>query len=223
MKKLILFLLCFIFIGSSCKQFASEKGTLTDEKVKKYIKIYKKLREQAPEILENLNKKGESAESGKESFKSFEKIIKEGGLKDFKEFVVLNAKIGAIFSLSQAVRSMENVENIEKSSQKMFSNGQKIIQEQLDDPDVPEETKIELRKTLKELKKSSSEITTSYVNKKKLAEFVMEKAEKISGYIVDKNDIEVIKRHEEEIYEAYTGFPRPEEFDGTFPDLDIEF
>ena len=214
MKKIRFIIIASVsFFVVSCGQITEEKGTLTDELVLKYIKIYKNLREKAPSILENLNENGETAEAGKDGFSDFEDIIKDGGIKDFSEFVKLNAKIGAIFSILQATKGMDKAQDLQNSSSKMMSDGEKFIQEQLNNPDVPEETKAELRKALEELKKGSQQLDNSYNKNRKIAEFVMENVKKITGTIVNKKDIEIVKKHETEIFEAYTGFSQPFEND----------
>ena len=49
----------------------------------------------------------------------------------------------------------------------------------------------------------------------------MKSVDKISGLIVSKDDIKVVKKYEDEIMEAYTGFQMPKLPDGKFPELNL--
>ncbi len=180
------------------------------------------MKEQAPGVLQKLNEEGNTEVAGQAGFNDFEKIIKEGGLGNFPDFVRLNAKIGGVFSIMQANKGMETAKNLEESGQSMFSDGMRVIQEQLDDPNVPEETKVELRTALEELKGGAKELKDTYTGNLEWANLVMEQANKLSGLIVNKKDIEVIKKHEAEIFEAYTGFPEPVGNDGKLPPIKWE-
>ena len=53
----------------------------------------------------------------------------------------------------------------------------------------------------------------------KWANLVMDNVGKVTGLIVNEKDVEVVKKHESEIYEAYTGFPQPAGADGKLPPL----
>ena len=219
MKNFIIISIIF-FIFFSCSQITGEKGTITDEQVENYLKAYKKLRETAPDILKGINENSDESKAGKEGYKTFEDIIKESGIESYAEFVRLNAKIGSVFSILQASRGTDQQANLQESSQEMFSDSYRFIEEQLNDPEVPKETKVELRKTLEELKKDSEELKETYESNKVIADWVLDKANKISGLLVNEADIEAIQTHEEDIFEAYAGFPRPKGFDGNMPDWD---
>lgn len=219
MKKIIIAGIITLFIFS-CSQITGEKGTITNEQVENYLEAYKNLREKAPEILKDINENSDQSKAGKEGYDSVERIIQESGLESYAQFVRLNAKIGTIFSMLQAHKGLNSQENLYESGQDMFDDSNRFIEEQLNDPEVPEETKVELRKTLEELKQNSNELKESYVSNKAIADWVMNKAEKIQGLLVNESDIEVIQHYEEDIFEAYTGFPRPEGLDGNMPDLD---
>jgi predicted ribosome quality control (RQC) complex YloA/Tae2 family protein len=219
MKKIIIAGIITLFIFS-CSHITGEKGSITNEQVENYLEAYKKLREKAPEILKDINENSDQTKAGKEGYDSVERIIQESGLESYAQFVILNAKIGTVFSMLQAHKGLNSQENLYESGQDMFDDSNRFIEEQLNDPEVPEETKVELRKTLEELKQNSNELKESYESNKAIANWVMNKAEKIQGLLVNESDIEVIQHYEEEIFEAYTGFPRPEGLEGNMPDLD---
>jgi len=199
----------FIGIFNSCVPGLDNESSLTDEKVQNYIRVYKKLREKAPEILQGLNEGGNSVENGKVGFTSFEEIIKEGGLEDYPDFVRLNAKIGAIFSILQANKGMDTFEKLNTDSKAMLDENIKLLEEQLTNPDIPEETKQEIKQTIQELKNGKTELSENWKKNEKIAKLVLKSVQKITKLIVSEEDIEVVIRHEDEIMEAYIGFPMP--------------
>ncbi len=203
---LIIFLISFV---QSCVPDLSNKSSLTDENVMNYLSGYKKLREKAPEILQNLNENKNDVESGMQRFNTFEEIIKESGLENYADFVRLNAKIGTIFSVIQANKGMNRFEKLNTDSKTMFDKNIKFLEEQLADPDVPEETKKEIRETIQKLKNGKTELTKNWEKNEKWANLVLKNVQKLTKLIVSKEDIEVVLRHENEIMEAYVGFPMP--------------
>ena len=220
MKKLSVLLLISITACTTIKQY--DTGTLTDKDIVQYTEVYKKLREKAPTILEEINKDPNNSQLAIEKFSNFEEIIKNGGFEGYPQFVYMNAKIGSIFSLIQATKSMNSFEELNESSNKMLRQGIEIIDEQLADPDVPEETKAELRVTKTELLSGQDELNENWEKNSKIANFVLEKATKIAGLIVSQEDVEAVKRNEKLIMEAYVGFQMPELPNNTFPDLKFE-
>ena len=204
------FLLFLITMVASCIPSGwDNKSPLTDERVENYIEVYKKMRKHTPEILQGLNEEGGINENGQESYEAFEKIIKEGGLDDFADFVRLNAKIGAIFSIIQANKGMEQYGKLKSGSENMFDENIKLLEEQLADPEIPEDTKQELRESIKEIKKGKQEFNESMGKNEAWANLVLENVQKLTNLIADEHDVEVVMRHESEIMEAYVGFPLP--------------
>ena len=219
-KNVFIISLFFISLIYSCT--FSEKSSLTDEKVKNYIEVYKQLREEAPIILEKINSNPKNADIGQEQYATIQNIIKDGGFDNYAQFVMVNAKIGSIFSIIQANSGMEKFENLVESGDDLIDDGIALIKEQLDDPEVPEETKVELRKTLKELQKGQNESNDNWKKNEKIAKIVMKTTKKISGLIVSEGDIQIVKKYEAEIMEAYVGFQMPELPDGNFPKLNLD-
>jgi hypothetical protein len=129
---------------------------------------------------------------GMQGYAQIEKIIKDAGFKDYKEFVQVNAKIGLAFSQMEGRTFMDQMD-------KMHSIGYEEIDKQLADPQVPEEVKAELRKTRAQLEENMAK-------NKPWAEGVMKGASILS----DKETLEVIQRNREKIRSAYTGgIPEP--------------
>ena len=226
MKK-ILPLLLFLAIIHACSQSQADKisggkGTLTDEKIQNYIKAYKALKDGVPKMLEKLNLESREMSPGEIGFSNIEKMIQDAGLKDYPEFVRLNAKIGAVFSILQAKKGMKNFKNLEESSSEMIDDGMKIVQDQINNPDVPEETKMALRQQLNEMKKNQKQLHSEYNHNFKWANVVMDKVQDLTDLIVNENDVLLVKKYEDEIMHAYVGFPLPAEMNGKLPKLNWE-
>ncbi len=221
MKRVLIIVGFIVTIIVSCTM-EDRRGVLTDEKITNYCNAYKAMRSNTPDILSDINENGEAAKGLQEDYDSLEQIVKENGIKDFSDFIKLNAQIGAIYSILQGENGMEVSENMYDSGQEMFSDGEKLIIEQINDPDVPEDAKAELRVALEELKKGSEELSSSYKFNKVFADFTMEKVKQITGYIVNEHDIELVKKHEQEISDVYVGFKLPKGFDGKFPKFKID-
>jgi hypothetical protein len=200
----------------------TEKGTLTDEKVTQYIKAYKSLREKAPGMLEKFNKNGESVQAGQDGFVDFESAIKESGLSSYAEFVMLNAKIGTVFGIIQGTKGMDQFKDMYAKGMTAMDEGRKTLQKQLDDPNVPEGSKAELRKSLEELNQAQQNVKQDYSKNMKWGNFVMDNVKKLSGLVVNESDVEMVRKHETEIFEAYTGFPPPEGLDVNFKAINMD-
>lgn len=211
-----------ISVFFSCTEIIGEKGTLTDQKIQNYIRAYKGLKENAPKILTNLNQNGETIAAGQIGFLEFEKIIKDAGMEDYPDFVRTNAKIGVIFSLIEANKGMERSENLEESSKDMIDDAIVFIQTQIDNPDVPEETKADLRQQIKEHKANKKLITETYSKNTEIANLVIKQVEKIRGMLVNPSDIEAVQRNHTDLFEAFTGFPEPAGMDGKLPKLTFD-
>lgn len=177
---------------------------LTDEKIKNYIKAYNALRKNAPKILESLNQNN-SLDNEKEQYTNFEQLIKDSGLSGYAQFVRLNAKIAMIFSIAQGTKGMERFADLTQSSDKMLTDNIAELQKQLQDPQIPEETKASLRQTIKELENASKELNENWTKNKGWADFVMDKMNKIANAIVNENEIDLVMKYENELLETYTG------------------
>ncbi len=220
MKTVFSLVIATIFLVTACG--VVKKGDpLTDAQVLAYIKVYTELRKAGPSFLEKINQDPENPLNGQAGFNDFEKIIKQNGLKDYQEFVILNAKIGALFSIMQGEQAMSMYENMTESGSAMMDAGIAGFQKIIDNPDMPEETKQSARESIEELRKGKNDINDNWAKNKPWADFVLDKTKKISGLIVHDQDIQMVKKYEKEIMEAYTGFPMPELPDGRFPELNF--
>jgi len=193
---------------------------LTDEKEQNYINVYKELREAAPEILENINKDPQNADIGLAQYKKIENIIIGGGFTNYEDFIYTNAKIGSIFSIMQAEKSMTTFENKNESGNEMFEDAIRQFEELINDPDTPEDMKAEYKKSIEEIREAQNEMNDEYGNNLKWANAVLS-AQKISGLVVDEEDIRIVAKYEQEIMATYVGFQLPELPDGKFPKIDF--
>lgn len=208
MKNTILFILIALF-ASSCIFNSSDKKCLTDEDIANYIKVYNNLKKQAPSMLQEVNTNKDADVSGKQGYSDFEKTIKDGGIKDYPAFVKMNAKIGAIFSIMQANGFMEDMGQMTTDGIATLDKTTKMYDSLINDPNTPEEAKAEYRKAKEETQKGSKEINQNWEANKKWADLVLEKVNKISGIVASKCDVEMVKKHEKEMMESYTGITPP--------------
>jgi hypothetical protein len=204
MKKIKLLLLAVISITLfSCGGDSGKKTDgLTAAKIEAYLNGYKALRAEAPELLKSANS-GDKLDQQK-GFNDFEAVLKKNGLT-YKEFVILNAKIGAIFSIQQGENFMGDMAEMKTAGMEQMDAGAVQIQASLDDPNVPEEAKKELRKTLEEMKAAKVTINTDYDKNKGWADAVMNATRGVTNLFVSKEDIGLVKQYSDKITEAYTG------------------
>jgi len=177
-----LFLLIWVIIGLfGCAGSITSSTKLTDGDIEKFIKTYKKLREVAPDLANNPNSQGEAG------FKKFEGVIKEGGFKDYKEFMIVTATMAWAFNIAQGELGLETFGN-------MQSDGERQMMEQINNPDVPEATKQELREGLKKMR-------AEYAKNKKWADIVMGGVKPLTN----DDNLALIKKHRKELEDVFRG------------------
>ncbi len=198
MKRIVIFTMVFLSFSQSfnCKKIYQMYETnvsgveLTDEMIQKYIKAVKALHKLGPSIPQKLAEKGESEATGIELYNEIDSVIKEAGFKDYFEFVKVNAKVAWAWNVSQGELGILRF-------QMMKDSGLQQMDEAINNPDIPEETKTELRK-------AKQEIIDTWAHNKKYADISMS----IVKPLTNQHDLEIIKRHQKELMEAYTGIPQ---------------
>lgn len=167
---------------------------LTETLVTNYIATYKELRANIPKGLESINEQGMNIST--DGFNVINDIIKKNGFKDYFEFVRVNAKIAWAFNLASGEIGMNSFQNLK-------NEGIQSIDEQLNDPNVPNEVK-------EELKKTKAKIQEDWENNKKWADVSLSLVRKLTN----ENDIKIIKKYYKELQEAYVGItlPNPEKY-----------
>lgn len=208
---------------TSCGIMGKKKVPLTSQQIEAYLKTYKELREKAPATLNDAN--SGILDTQKKGFSDFEGVTKNNGLS-YPEFVRINAKVGAIYSILQGDDFMGKMENMREDGMVQMDDGMKQMDESIaemqknvDDPNFPEEGKKEMRKSIEDLKKSKEEMKESKetINKdfeknKKWADLVMNKVKAISNIFISKEDVDLVKKYFDQITEAYTGGVVPTNF-----------
>lgn len=198
MKRIVIFTMVFLSFSQSfhCKKIYQMYETnvsgveLTDEMIQKYIKAVKALHKLGPSIPQKLAEKGESEATGIELYNEIDSVIKEAGFKDYFEFVKVNAKVAWAWNVSQGELGILRF-------QMMKDSGLQQMDEAINNPDIPEETKTKLRK-------AKQEIINNWAHNKKYADISMS----IVKPLTNQHDLEIIKRHQKELMEAYTGIPQ---------------
>jgi len=212
MKNLILSSSIILIIFWCCEPVKKANVKLTDENVSNYIEAYKELREKLPSILVEINKTNDKENFPTDFYEQFNEIIKKHGIDSYSEFVMLNAKTGAIFSIIQGEAGMGKIKNQNINGQQVIDDGIKLIEEELKNPNLPDETRKQLESQIKELRAQKRQSQGEWSKNEKWAMWTLEKVKKVSNIVVDSTDIEVIKRHELELMEAYAGRTIPINF-----------
>lgn len=162
---------------------------LTEDLIERYIVAYGKLKALGPNIAEEFNKNGSNPMT---QYQQIEQIITESGFDSFAQFVKTNAKIAWAFSIAQGHAGKGRFAKLQSDSEKM-------IIDQINNPEVPEEVKVELRKNLETLRQ----------NWKKNAPWA-DYALKIISNLTSDKDIALIMKYEKELLELFAGVPMPE-------------
>lgn len=174
-------------IYDNYKETVSSVGDLNDETVLKYIKVVRELHKLGPSIPEKIAGREGDPEVGEEVFSQIEKIIKDGGFKDYTEFVKVNAKVAWAWNVSQGEKGIQDF-------QTMKDIGVSKIKEALANPNIPEETKVELRKTL-------AETESNWKKNKYYADMTLNFVKPFTN----KSDLDFINRHYKDLMEGFTG------------------
>lgn len=178
---------------------------LTQQKLDAYIASYNSLREQLPEMLKQANA------GNKQAGGEFDGILKKNGLSS-QEFAMINAKVGAIFSTLNSDMFMDEMQKMKDDGMVQMDDGMKQLQDQLDNPDVPEASKAEIRKSLEELKAAKGQINDEFKKNKKFADKVLTKTKSVTNQFISPEDVELIRKNFDKIQNAFTGGIVPSNF-----------
>jgi len=170
---------------------------LTDDLVMRYIKAYNGIRKIAPDLARRMAAyKGEGEPgletAGQQGFDDLQKVVQDAGFRDMAEFVTVNAKIAWAFNYVQAVRAIDEF-------QQLHDNGLADFDRALADPEVPEETKTALRE-------GRARLATEFARNKSWADLTMRGVKLFS----DDKARAVIERHREALEKAYVGYATPQ-------------
>jgi len=188
-----LYLIFFSLMIFSCTKNAENKtfeatqtelsGRLNDQDIDMFLKVY-------PE-LKKLGLNLQSIE-GQDFFKKFESTAQKAGFRDYRHFMIVTGKIAFAFNLVQGQKGMDDFS-------KMKDDGMHTIDSILNDPNIPEETK-------KELRKGKQAIQENWDKNEPWAKMSLN----IMGTVIEKmthpEDIEMVKKRREEIEKVLRGF-----------------
>lgn len=182
-------------------EVVSSAGELDDAKMQKYIKTMGILRKTGINFQKWLE---ENPEGGKDGFAKIESAIQEGGFEDYATFVKVNAKVAWAWNMAQAEVGMERQKNLNEASQDMTQQGIDLIDQQLADPNLPEEAKAELRKTREQLVQQKQVIKDTWDKNKVYADWAME----VVGPLTNDKEVALVKKYESELMEVFTGLSK---------------
>ncbi len=214
MKKIFILIITILIFAGCFPNLSPEKiyemyheqvesvGELTDEMVENYVNAYRSLKSNGLNYLNYMDDNKDSLDTENEAYGQMENTLKTFGFADYAEFVKVNAKIAWAWNISQGQIGLMRFEKLHDNSQAMIvEQGIIPIQEALNDPEVPEDVKADLRIQLEELRQISAELQSTYGENLEFAEIVM-------GYVTpltNEHDMDIIMRHEMELMEVFSG------------------
>lgn len=160
---------------------------VTDENVVKYVAAVKALRELGPDIPKKLAEREEKIKTGMEIYSQIDETVKKAGFKGAPEFMKLNAKIAWAWNVSQGETGMQKMETVK-------DEGLAKMDAAINNPATPESAR-------EELKKAKEVISQNWEKNRKYAEMTL----KFIRPFTSEKDLEVIKKHQKELMEAYSG------------------
>lgn len=177
---------------------------LTETGLLNYITTYKLLKEKTPNALETLNEGGHDEQASNHELRN---IIKASGMS-YQVFVDLNTKVGTIFSLLEA--NMDTYQTIQNAHEEGIDELERSIQEMIDDPNVPQTEKENLRASLEETRRGKQQVNSLFEQNKEKARKMYQKIQKKLKKVATKEEWEIVYRHNEALQEAYQGYSRPQ-------------
>lgn len=189
MKALSVVLAVLFALFGACDKIpgAPQLPKLTEKKVKSYIKAQKNLQKLGPDVARQFSDPTRiDFDQASKEFSKVDKAVKGAGFESYADFVATNAVIAKVWSDMQAGKFMEQMDDMQAA-------GAKQIQEAIDNPDTPPETKAQLKKQLAEMK-------STYADNKQWADMVME----YSGGDIDPETARILKKHEKDLLEVMT-------------------
>ena len=208
-----LFSVCMLFIATTMTVSCDSIGIGGPDKasavssapaLNNYLEAYKKLRVEAPSVLKKINTKDSDFSSLPDEYQKYEKIIQNAGFGGHNDFVENNAKVGMVYSILLALRKTA----VHEANQNNMDEMAKFIQESIDDPNVPESKKVELREKLKEVSMGKQSLDRFNQNIS-WAKGVVKMAYKLENMSISEEEAMLLIKQEKDIKAAYDGFPMP--------------
>lgn len=169
-------------------------ATLTDADVRAYCRAYSALRQQGPSILQQIT---DNPEGGLAGFEQIERTLQASGFTDYASFVKTNAKVAWAWNVYQATNGYDRFH-------RMQAEGLALLDQHLNDPEVPAVVKDSLRLARQTLQEN-------WARNSPWAQLVIERIRPLTS----EADMAVIRRNEALLLEVFTGYP-PTMFDSYF-------
>jgi len=180
-------------------------GLVTEASVANYVHLYTTLKSKAPDALERLNEHDRSVQNDA-VFAPLREEIEANGM-DVSSFVALSERIGIIYSLLEVnPQKMREIQDVHEGSMDEMAAS---IQEMLDDPDVPEAQKAELRKALARTHAGKEDLGNMWNQLEDKRGNVLNKAKSKLQNFASQSEIAAVKKHQEALEQAFSGISRP--------------
>lgn len=182
------------------------KGVKVNRQVlNNYINLFKELKAHSPEGIEMINELNPSAQRHPQ-FAALSIIMEKYGLA-YEEFVKLNAKIGVIYGVLQF--NMQNLQEQSNQTVGQMNEMAESIKEMINDPDVPEEKKAELREALKKTEEGGRDLGNMWKNNKEKAQGMIKQARKRLQKIASAKEIRLVQAYNQQLKELYKEISQP--------------
>ena len=201
-----------IFLSNmACREFVAElqqetqqrmgPQRLTDEQVRRYIRAYRRLKQHGRHELLAFQSRPNDLAHQRKAFQRIEKQLQADGFTDYAAFVRIHAKIAWAWSNYRAQQGLRTQSALQHKAQSDLDQGIHEIEQALANPQVPADTKRELRQTLRELKRNKQTLRSLHNKNAKWARFAMD----ITTPLSNSEDMATIARHEQELLQVFTG------------------
>jgi hypothetical protein len=182
------------------------KGVKVNRQVlEDYINLFKELKATSADGIELINELDPEAENHPQ-FGTLTSIMEKYGLT-YEDFVKLNAKIGVIYGVLQF--NMQNLQAQSDQTVGQMDEMAKEIQAMIDDPDVPEEKKAELREALKQTEKGGRDLNNMWENNKEKAQNMIKRSRKRLKKIATAEEIQLVRGYNAPLKELYNEIAQP--------------
>lgn len=182
------------------------KGVKVNRQVlEDYISLFRELKATSADGIELINELDPEAENHPQ-FAALTSIMERYG-HNYEDFVKMNAKIGVIYGVLQF--NMQNLQAQSDQTVGQMDEMAKEIQAMIDDPDVPEEQKAELREALKQTEKGGRDLNNMWENNKEKAQDMIRRSRKRLKKIATAEEIQLVQGFDAQLKELYHEISQP--------------
>lgn len=190
MKPYLLAFIALFVLLSSCSMCGRD-APVTEGQLKSYITAIIRLREAGVRLAS-----GEMpVREGMKGYEIFKKTVTDSGFRSASEFLAVNTRIVAAMTIVESgIIAGEAKRSAGKASEEYWRRF-------LDDPDIPESAKEQVRKGIEEAGELARKGKEEIGRHKEITDPMVEIARKI----VDEKTIALVRKHREELEAAYSG------------------